>query len=193
MSELAIIINEEVGKSSYEMRKFFQKLVEEGILEAYTQRINKKTSEETEDEIITTIKKGVSLTPTQKLSSTEYSQFLKDPETGAEYYLFLFSHGGAFDSDGSHTTLHTCRLDKLIKEYDPRVLQKADRYAALIIPKEMVVARIKIDYTEEWDCSGPSHDICTDRRGSLTLNAKEGFTLEEEPLLQKVYDFVKGN
>jgi len=187
MSELTVILEENIGISTSNIRALLQTLVNENKLSAYISKVNKKTTEETEDEIIFRIKKGLSLTPIEDLLSHRPTYSLKDSKTGAEYNLFLDSYDE--DIDDTETTYDTCIIERLSTNFDPRKATETNN-RAVKFPEEMVIARLKINYEKVWDYA---QDICVARRGSLTLEARDKFKLDQEPLLKQIYEFVKGS
>ncbi|MEK6861321.1 MAG: hypothetical protein AABY07_05095 [Nanoarchaeota archaeon] len=164
MTELAEIVRENVGKNSYQMRQFFQQMVKRGELKAYT-------------------RKRATLTLTEELRENQ-PVFIKDPETRIMYYLDIRSEGGMFYNDGnSQTMYHHCVLERLTKQLDPKKV--ATRFdGGTTVPKEMVAARLRIDYDQ--DCkSGGEHDYVAETRGNLVVEGKQ------DKLFKKVCKFVR--
>jgi len=193
MIELVEIVRENIGKNSYEMRQFFQRMVKNGELKAYDVEVNKKIVEKnTDDEEIVRTKKGATLTPTQEL--IEYQPVLvEDPETGVMYNLDIGSRGGMFFNDGdSQTIYHHCVLEKLAQKPDSKKIATGKEFGqfgsfdeGISIPLEMITARLRISYDQDWE-SGRESDYVAGTSGSLVI---EG---EKDKLFEKVYSFVKG-
>jgi len=193
MAELAEVVRENFGKSSYQMRQFFQQMVKDGELKAYSVEVNKRIVEkDTEDEEVVRTKKGATLTPTAELKEHQ-PVLVEDPATGSMYNLDIGSRGGMFYDDGdSQTIYHHCVLERIAQGFDPKKV--ADRTSfgdfgsfkdGISIPLEMVNARLRVSYDEDWE-SGGDHDYVARRRGNLVV---EG---EKDVLFDKVCKFVRG-
>lgn len=192
MAELVEIIREDVGKTSYAMRYFFQKMIDKGELKAYSVEINKRIVEkDTDDEEIVRTKKGVTLTPTERLREYQ-SVFIEDSETGTLYNLDIGSRGGMIYDDGdSQTIYHHCVLEMLAKKFDSKKIMKKGLGIwgsfdnGLSIPDEMIKGRLKVSYDEDWE-SGVNFDEIAGTTGDLVIEGKK------DKLFEKVYDFVMG-
>lgn len=193
MAELAEIVRENIGKSSYQMRQFFQQMVKGEGLQAYTIEVNKKIVEkDTENEKVVRIKKGATLTPTTELR--EYQPVLiEDPETGVMYNLNIGSKGGRIYNDGnSHTIYHHCVLERIAQGFDLKKVTDKTNYGefgsfkdGISIPGEMVTARLRVSYDEDWE-SGHYSDYVAETKGNLVV---EG---EQDKLFENVCKFVRG-
>ncbi len=193
MAELSEVVRENFGKSSYQMRQFFQQMVKSRKLRAYSVEVNKRIVErDTEDEEVVRTKKGATLIPTIELR--EYQPVLvEDPATGFMYNLDIGSRGGMFYDDGdSQTIYHHCVLEKIAQGFNPKKV--ADRTSfgdfgsfkdGISIPQEMVTARLRVSYDENWESSG-DHDYVAGRSGNLVV---EG---EKDRLFEEVCKFVRG-
>ena len=193
MKELTEILRENVGRTSYQMRLFFQQMVKKGELRAYHVEVNKQFVEkDTEDEEVVRTRKGATLTPTKNLR--EYQPVLvESPKTGVMYNLDIGSRGGMFFNDGdSQTMYHHCVLEKIAEGFDPKKV--ADRTDSgelgsfkngISIPREMVTGRLKVSYDEDWE-SGRESDYIAKTEGALVI---EG---EQDELFKKVCEFVRG-
>lgn len=192
-NKLVEALREHVGKSSYQMRGFFQGMVNRGELKAYLVEVDKQIVEkDTEGELIYRIIKGATLVPTSELK--EYGAALVEYlEIGTIYNLDIGSHGGMFYNDGdSQTMYHHCVLERLIKSFDPKKVKTRTSFGELIslengirIPEEMVEARLRVNYDEDWEYGGTS-DFVDSVNASLVI---EG---EKDKLFEKVCDFVRG-
>ena len=193
MKELTEILRENVGRTSYQMRLFFQQMVKKGELRAYHVEVNKQFVEkDTEDEEVVRTRKGATLTPTKNLR--EYQPVLvESPKTGVMYNLDIGSRGGMFFDDGnSQTIYHHCVLERIVQGFDSKKV--ADRTSfgdfgsckdGISIPKEMVTARLSVSYNEGWESGGKS-DYIAGTKGNLVV---EG---EQDNLFKRVCEFVRG-
>ena len=184
MSKLAEIVMENVGKSSFDMRCFFQGMVDKGELEAYLVRINEEiVKKDDKKERIVIIKKGATLVPTKEIQENR-NIFVKDSKTGIFYNLNIGSQGGAFYDDGdSQTIYHNCILEKLTKSFDRKNID-FNSYAGLVIPEEIIEARLRVNHSDDWNSSGET-DYIGVSHGNFTI---EG---EKDSLFEKVYEFVR--
>lgn len=192
MAELAEIVRENVGKNSNAMRQFFQQMVKRRELKAYCVEVNKRIVEkDTEDEEVVRTRKGATLTPTEKLR--EYQPvIIEDPETGVMYNLDIGCRGGMFFDDGdSQTIYHHCVLERIAQRFDPRKV--ADRTSfgdsgsfkdGISIPREMVTARLRVSYDENWESGGEMDYIAGTRMG-LVVEGKR------DDLFNRVCEFVR--
>lgn len=193
MEGLTEIVNENIGKSSDEMRQFFQKMVKRNELKAYGVEVNSKTVErDTEDETVVRIRKGATLTPTKKLR--EYQHVLiEDPTTRALYNLDIGSRGGMFFDDGDSQTIYQhCVLEKLARRFDPKKVTDRMDFGdsgsfeeGISIPGKLVTARLSVSYYQDWESRGES-DYLAGTRGTLIV---EG---QQDNLFKKVCGFVRG-
>jgi len=193
MTDLAEIVMENVGKSSYQMRLFFQQMVKKGELRAYQIEVNKRFVEkDTEDEEVVRTRKGATLTPTEELR--EYQPvFVEDPKTGVMYNLDIGSRCGMFFNEGySQTVYHYCVLEKIAQRFDSKKV--ADRTSfgvfgsfkdGISIPREMVTARLRVSYNEEREYSG-EFDYIAGTEGNLVVEE------EQDNLFKRVCKFVRG-
>ena len=189
MVQLEEIAKKGVGKSSFQMRRFFQQMVKRGKIKAYLVKVDKqKVLSDTDEESVVKTKKGVTLTPTTELNG--YQQvILKDPKTRVMYALNIGSRGGEFYNDGnSQTTYHHCVLEKLAQKFDSKkVVGRTGPFKdGFSIPEEMITARLRVSYDEDWDGGGEVDDI-TGTSGRIVV------TGEQDSLFQKVYEFVTQN
>lgn len=181
-------LKENIGKSSYEMRQFFQEMIKTGKLKAYNVELNKQVIEKnTDEEEVIRIKKGATLTPTEKLS--EYRPvFVEDLTTSTIYHLNIGSRGGMFFNDGdSQTIYHHCVLERIVQGFDPKKINSCIRSNfedGISIPPEMVTARLRISYDQDWE-SGGNYDYIEETRGNLIVDG------EQDSLFAKVMDFVR--
>lgn len=188
MDTLTEIIRENIGKSSYQMKQFFQDLITKGELKAYFVELNKEIVEKnTGDEKVVKTIKGAVLTPTTKLEEYQ-AVFVEDPTTKIVYNLDIGSRGGMFFDDGdSQTTYHHCTLERLAKEFDPKKVTTKKGYGTfgsfddgISIPEELVTARLRVTYDEDEDCGAV---VATS--GHLVIEGAQ------DDLFTKVYNFVK--
>lgn len=183
MAKLEEVAREGVGKSSYQMRNFFQEMFKRGELKAFSVEVDKQeVLSDTEDEKVVKTKKGATLTPTTKLE--EYQPvILVDSKTGIMYNLNVGSRGGEFYDDGdSQTIYHHCVLSRLSR-FDPKKIT-SDHHGGISIPNNMVTARLRVSYDEDWE-SGENTDRIGATRAHLVI---EG---EQDSLFQRVYEFVR--
>ena len=181
-------IRENIGKSSYQMRQFFQDLVAKKELKAYFVEVNKEIVEKnTEDEEVVRTIKGATLTPTTKLEAYD-AVFVEDPATKIMYNLDIGGRGGMFFDDGnSQTIYHHCTLERLAKEFNPKKVTIKKGYGefgsfndGISIPRELITARLHVSYDQDEYC-----DKVVATRGHLVI---EG---DKDDLFTKVYNFVK--
>ena len=193
MAELAEVIRENFGKSSSQMRLFFQQMVKDEDLVAYSVEVNKKIVEkDTEDEEVVRIKKGATLTPIAELREHR-NVFVEDSATGLMYNLDIGSSGGMLYDDGdSQTIYHHCVLERIAEWFDPKKVTERINSAGfgsfndgISIPREMITARLSVNYDEDWNCGG-DQDYVAERGGNLVV---EG---EQDKLFEKVCKFVRG-
>jgi hypothetical protein len=182
---LTEIARESAGKTSHEMKNFFGKMVKQGNLQAYLVELDKQVVEkDTQDEQLVRTKKGVTLTPTKKLSEN-CQVIVEDPETGTRYFLSMGSRGGEFYDDGdSQTIYHDCTLERLSERFNPRKLTRCFE-GRIAIPERMVSARLRMSYSEDWK-SGCDSDYIASTTGQTVI---EG---ERDSLFTKICEFVKG-
>ncbi len=185
MAELTEIIRENYGMISYQMRQFFLEMIKQRKLRAYTVAVNKRTVEkDTENEEVVRIRKGAILTPTTELREDQ-AVLIEDPKTGTMYNLDIGSRGGMFYNDGdSQTIYHHCILEKLAEQFDLRKVATFGSYR-ISIPGEMVTARLRVSYDEDWESGGES-DYVAGTRGYLVI---EG---EQDNFFKEVCDFIGG-
>jgi len=193
MAELVEVVRENFGKSSYQMRQFFQQMVKVKELNAYSVEVNKRIVEkDTEEEEVVKTKKGAILTPTTELK--EYQPvFIKDSATESMYALDIGSRGGMFYNDGdSQTIYHHCVLERIAQGFDPKKVTDKKSFGdfgsfkdGISIPRDMVTARLRVSYDENWE-SGEDIDYVAGRTGNLVV---EG---DCDKLFEKVCKFVIG-
>ncbi len=171
VTELAEIVNENVGKNSSDMRYFFQKLIEQKDINLYSLEVNKKTVlKDDEDEQVISVKKGATLIPTDKIK--EYQPFiLEDVITKNQYYISLSSEGGMVPLDGEQDIYYTCVIEKLLPRIDFRKIDVIRNG----LPNELVSSKLVINYTQS-DYGD---------KGKLTVDG------ELDPLFTKICDYVR--
>lgn len=194
MAQLEEVAKVGVGKSSFDMRCFFQKMVKRGELKAFSVEVDKQeVQSDTKNERVIKTKKGATLTPTTKLE--EYQPvILVDSKTGIMYNLDIGSRGGEFYNDGdSQTIYHHCVLERLAQRFDHKKVENRTNFGGfgafkdgISIPQEMVTARLRVSYDEDWEGSGEV-DRVAGTRGNLVV------TGEQDSLFQKVHEFVTQN
>jgi hypothetical protein len=194
MVELVEVVRENAGKSSYQMREFFQDMIDKKELEAFFVEVNKKTVEkDTEDEKVIRTKKGATLTLIRKLKEYEPT-LVKDPITGIMYNLDIGSRGGMFFDDGdSQTMYHHCTLERLIEQFDPKKIGTRKGFSdfgsfddGIQITREMVIARLRVSYDEDREYSHiKGSDYIAKTRGHLVV---EGM---QDKLFERVCRFVR--
>mgnify|MGYP001600875628 CR=1 FL=1 len=186
MTDLAEIVRENVGKNSLSMRLFFQGLIDNGEIKAYSFEIDKSTVEkDTDDEKVIRIKKGLTLEEVKKLA--EYQPvFIEDVNKGSMYYLHISSHGGMFDDEGGQTIYNNCSLERLASGFNPRLISGGYRNenSGISIPEDMIVARLRVNYSDDWE-AGADVDYIADRRGSTVVEGKR------DKLFDNVLEFVR--
>lgn len=184
MSNLTKIVEESVGKDSFSMRLFFQKMIESGELKAFSVDVDKKTVEKNnEDELVTRTKKGATLTETTEL--TDYQPyFIEDPKTGVKYYFNVGARGGVFFNDGDGQDIyHNCLLMRVDQALDYRKITGG--HNTISIPTDKITGTLRVSFTQTGDYSG-SYDRIENTGGHLEI---EG---EQDSLFEKVYEFVTG-
>ena len=184
MVKLDEIVKEDIGKSSFEMKYFFQGMVDKDELEAYLVEINKEIVKKDDDEEkVVRIKKGATLVPIKEIRENR-NIFVKDIKTGIFYHLNIGSYGGMFYDDGdSQTIYHNCTLEKLPMGFDFKKISR-ERHNRCFIPEEIIEARLRVNYNDDWSSSGGT-DYISGSHGSFVI---EG---EKDELFEKVYDFVR--
>ncbi len=175
---LAKIVEENIGKPIYEMKRFFQELVDNQKLIAYVVELNKQTIErDTKEEKIIKIKKGLSLTPTKKID--EICMFIENPPKNDLYSLSITSRGGMFFNDGnSQTTYDRCLLEKLKRKPNPEEVSK--NCDILIFSNKLVIATLDVNHEEYWE-----NDRIQKTSGHLVIAG------EQDSLFDKFYEFLK--
>ena len=117
-----------------------------------------------------------------------------DSKTGIMYNLDIGSRGGEFYNDGdSQTIYHHCVLERLAQRFDHKKVENRTNFGGfgafkdgISIPQEMVTARLRVSYDEDWEGSGEV-DRVAGTRGNLVV------TGEQDSLFQKVHEFVTQN
>ena len=190
MPKLAEVVTEPIGKKTYEMVSFFQDMIRRGELRAYSIEVNKRIVEkDTSDERIVRTIKGATLTPTESVRDNA-TIIVQDSKTGVMYLLSMDSEGGMpYDDGDSQTIYHNCTLEKLAGEFDSKKVTTRTEIGGLgyviNLPKDMVTARLRISYNENWVSAGET-DVIGNRSGHLAI---EG---ERDSLIDKIYEFVRG-
>lgn len=102
------------------------------------------------------------------------------------YHLNIGSRGGMFFDDGdSQTIYHHCVLEKIAQGFNLKKINVRSNFEdGIFIPPEMVTARLRISYYQNWQFGG-DHDYIEETRGNLIV---EG---EQDSLFAKVMDFVR--
>src|SRR3972149_5805118 len=103
VASLSEIVREPIAKNSSSVKSFIQELIQKGELAAYIAEFEKKkVEEETEDELLIRITKGVSLTQVKDIP--EYRLvFVEDLKDKTMYCFTADSHGGQVYNDGDQT------------------------------------------------------------------------------------------
>ena len=157
MTEVTEAVKENVGKSSYVMRGFFEDLIGKGELIAYLVEVDKQTVvTDTEEEIIVRRTKGATLTSVNELREYLGGHIVEDSGTHVKYNLDIGCRGGMFFNDGeSQIMYHHCVLERLTEELDLRRIKgkSALSDSEISIPKEFVSARLRVDYDEDHEGS----------------------------------------
>ncbi|MEK6897514.1 MAG: hypothetical protein AABW93_03215 [Nanoarchaeota archaeon] len=187
MAQLEEVAKVGVGKSSFDMRCFFQKMVKKGKLKAYLVEVDKQEIlSDTKEERIVRTKKGSTLTSITELRENQ-QVILKDSKTGVMYTLNIGSRGGEFYNEGDSQTIYNhCVLKKLAQKFDPKTIKINLFNGEFSISEEMVTAKLRISYDEDWEGSGEV-DRVAGTRGNLVV------TGEQDSLFQKVHEFVTQN
>lgn len=176
MTELAETLSERIGRSSYDMTRFFQGMIEKGELKASSVVVDKKVIEKDSDKerVVRTIK-GVTLTPTDEIRYG-YPFILQTP-SGCMYHLDIGSRGGMFYNDGDSQTIYDhCNLERLSKNFDTKEVSRSGNY----ILEKMVDGILRVSYDQDWEDDYPEGS-----RGSLSV---EG---EMDEFFERVCDFVR--
>lgn len=185
-TQLPEIFKANIGRSSYEMSYFFQDLVDKKELFAYSVKIDKEVVDlDTVDERIARTIKGASLESVKKLEERGIT-FVEDSKTRTMYNLDIGSYGGMFTDDGdSQTVYHHCNVERLVKDYDIKRISEGGFGSRVAIPSDMISARLRMSYDEDWEGSEYSGDRVVGTRNNLIV---EG---ESDKLFKKVIQFVK--
>ena len=192
MTKLAELVREHIGKGSDHMVRFFQRMVKDGELNAYSVQIDRTTvDKDTEDEKVIRIKKGATLTPITELGKSKHI-FVEDVESEVMYNFCADSWGGHVFEDGpqtSQTKYHFCALERLAQGFDLRKIKGKPSCIGPVgsdidFPEGVVVSRLRINYKEDWQ-SGSDSDYFTGSKGDFSV---EG---EMDGLFEKVCEFVR--
>jgi len=186
MEESLTSAEEKIGKGSYEMLYFFQTLVDSKKLKAYSAEVDKRfLDKDTDEEEIIRIKKGLTLTPAEKISEGR-PYFLEDVESKKTYSLRIGSEGGAFYNDGdSQDIYHHTTLERLTDKFDKTKVQKNELvFHGLSIPQEMVDGILMASYTDKWDSVGDMDFI-------KEYNGNTFFKGEPDKLFDSVLEFLR--
>lgn len=126
------------------LENFFQQKIKHNEFTAYYAFINKQTIIETEDEVITKTRKGLTLEPRINWHN-ESPTFLKNSATNELYHVQVKNHNQYRVSCRSGFN-SVCIVEKMNDSFNPRKVSV--HYDALGIPFEMISGKIKIKYQE---------------------------------------------
>jgi len=177
---LAEIVKERIGKNCDEMRQFFQSMINNGELTAYSVEINKRIIEkDTEDEEIVRTKKGALLTPIKELSRFRPAII---EEQGVRYSLHIGSHGSSYDDDNEDTRYNHFILEKLSKDinYKQMFISADDRICVWSEEEKNIIAKLYMSYDEHW-----IDEKLEKSEGYLTISG------ENDKFFEKVLAFIK--
>lgn len=189
------------GKNENELFDYFEELVKDNTLKAYTVRFNaQKLIEETDDYKIIRITKGAILKPAKAEMCYKFN-FVKDNSTGRKYKLDIRSFDRNVSNDRSFRDLvHACDLERLAANFDPRKVSLEKRYLPdvfgesgpfnyLMIPEEMITARLKAEYVQHQiiDLHASFYSQQKTQRTSGKLEVSD----ETDPLFVKFVEFLK--
>ncbi len=172
MTKLTKVVREDVGRSSDEMRMFFQSMVSDRRLNAYLVQID--------NERIARRDEGAALTPTTQLPVYgDVTCVVEDPATRFLYFLTIGSRGGILFNDGDAQTMYDrCVLARIAQGFDPKVTKR------IPFPSTRATPSVSVDYQVDFR-SGGDCDYVAGTRGSLVV---EG---EQDSLVDRVRRFVK--
>lgn len=141
----------------FHISNWFQKLIDDGELKAFSVEIDKKTIlKEDENEKVIKIKKGATLEPTSELEENQ-CYIIEDSKTKTRYVLEIYvleidRRGSGFYNHGTtQDTYHHCIVEKLTKDCDLRKIQKNDNpllTRKLAVPKNFIIAKLSINYSQ---------------------------------------------
>ena len=172
-------------KANSSIEYFLNEMIKREELRAYRVQINKRTIErDDEDELVVRVKKGVSLTPIERLGSY-YPYILEDTSTGNKYHLFMEGHGGVISEYGDQTIYDNCLVEKL-KDPDFRKISVIMGDGRLGIPDEMVETRIRTSYSTDFEALSDV-DVPVGHDGHVKVEGRE----ESDPFLEKFYNFLQ--
>ena len=175
-------IKDRFYKDPYEVKFFFQRLINGKELQAYSFGINKEIIEkDTVDEKVIRIIKGVTLEPTNNIDlySPSGSYFFEDPIIGIKYIIEMDFHSSNSHSRYSKSEYGNCRIRRLVKNPDLRKLEITS-FRQLDIPKGMIDGILNYAWTDKI-----REYIYHEKLGHLT---SEG---EQDKLFKKFCEFVR--
>lgn len=191
MNKLSKILNENLDTkraASYSLRQFFQKMLADGEIKAYTAEINKKIVEkDDENESIVRTVKGATLTAANELKEYGSEGYIIE-FVDSKYNLDIGCRGGMFFDDGdSQTMYHYCTLEKLSNDFDLKKIGSKSSYGefgsyndGINFPEEAIISRLRIDYDEDW-----RNDRIASSRARIAIEGSM------DDLFEKVYKFIK--
>ena len=168
-------LREPIGRTVHEMVYFFNELIDKGRLKAFSVDIDKKIVEkDTDIERITRTIKGATLTEVSKVRG--YYPFFLQVLKGRQYNLSLRSEGGPFfDGGDSQTIYHHCILERLIENFDLKVVSKGSSLTGdIYIPNEMIDGRLRVNYSQDYEDDYPAGS-----RGDLVIEGRTDLLFEE--------------
>ena len=168
-------------KDTWEIKHFFQSLIDKKELRVYNFEINEKLIEkDTEDEKVVRTIKGITLKPTNNIypCSASGSYFFEDPATGIKYTVEMDFRSSTSDFEPLEHKYGHCSITRLVKNPDLRKLNTF--FSQLDIPKEMIDGKFYYGWTDNVR-KGSHHE----KWGHLTI---EG---EQDELFEKVCGFVR--
>lgn len=176
-----IVLKKNCGKNTYKMRNFFQRLVDQGVLEVFLVEFDHETLlQEDKNSKIVKITKGASLISCFELRNSFKNHFIiRDPGTETKYFLNFSSYGGIIDIEGDQTIYHCTTLKRIADNFETRDIKKNGPDDNPSVPQEFIVARLEVSYNDKDDISQSS--------GFFKTEDVEG---ETDPLFEKVRKFV---
>ena len=173
------------SKANSSIECFINEMIKRGELKAYSPHIDQRSLErEDDEERVIKIKKGLSLTPIEKVGPYR-PHIIEDLSTGNKYHLFMGGYGGEITEDGNQTIYDNCLIEKL-KDPDFRKIRDIMGGGRLGIPDEMVSLRIRTSYSTKFEVL-LDVDVPVSHRGSVNVEGKE----ESDSFFIKFYKFLQ--
>jgi len=174
------------GLTAWDMREWLNKLIAKKQLKTFVVKIDKRIVEkDDEDERVIRIKKGATLEPVDAIKY-EQGYVIEDPKTGTRYLVEIKSRGGQFFDEGtSQNTYHDLILEKIAEDFNLRKIKEGGLTRKLSVPKESIIARCSVHYTQEE--ISPAHEGDYVESWHVSLTAED----EQDKLFEQTCGFIK--